>query len=114
MWFSGFSPSALDIELVCLIALADHATFLRERHRLYLDVLRLAAQLRVSFAFPTQTVWQAERDTKAHVDAPVDSVAAIARGRAAGHELGTSTARALGAPPPPVRFDPDDPDAIGR
>ena len=31
-------------------------TELRERHRLFLDIIRLAKRLRVEFAFPTQTI----------------------------------------------------------
>jgi MscS family membrane protein len=113
VWLSGFGPSSLDVEVICMVALADHATFLRERHRLYLDVLRLAARLNVAFAFPTQTVWSATKEGTLHPDNPPDSVQAVLRGRAEAKSLTEQTVQPLGKPGL-VRYLPDDPDAIVR
>jgi hypothetical protein len=82
---------------------------------LLLDVLRLAARLKIDFAFPTQTVNDPEPDPARHADAPQSSDAAITQGRGVAREVASVTlAPYKGAPPPPVRFDPKDPDAIGR
>ena len=46
--------SALDMTVQ--VQIVDLLRRLQERHRLYLDILRLAKRLGVSFAFPTQTL----------------------------------------------------------
>ena len=56
VYFNDFGPSSLDILLYCFVACPDWSSELRERHRLLTDILRLAAQLEIKFAFPTQTV----------------------------------------------------------
>lgn len=40
------SASSLDVEFFCVIQPREHQTFLRERHRMYLDLLRLASASR--------------------------------------------------------------------
>jgi MscS family membrane protein len=115
VWLGGFSASALDVEVICYVRALDYATYTRERHRLFLDILRLARELGVSFAFPTQTVVQAQEGVVDHRDAPATSEEALARGRAAAQQLAAvSVLKFKQAPPPPVRFTPDGPDAIGR
>ena len=57
VYFNKFGPSSLDILLYMFFEVPDWATELRERHRLFVDILRLADKLEVDFAFPTQTVW---------------------------------------------------------
>jgi len=114
VWLANWGASSLDVEFVCFITTTDFATFLRERHRLYLDVLRVAAQLRVAFAYPTQTVWHARAEDVQHPDNPRSGADAVARGRASARTVTeTSLAHLGGQPPPLVRFDPADPDAIG-
>jgi len=115
VWLTGFNASSLEIEVICFVRALDYATYTRERHRLFLDILRLARQLEVSFAFPTQTVVQAPTDAVEHRDLPATSEEALASGRAAAQQLAAvSVLKFKQAPPPPVRFTPDDPDAIGR
>ncbi|MCH7961585.1 MAG: mechanosensitive ion channel family protein, partial [Planctomycetes bacterium] len=65
VWFNRFGPSSLDVLVYAFHQCADWGTELRERHRLFLDILRLAERLGVQFAFPTQTlhVLQQEADT---------------------------------------------------
>ena len=58
--FHGFGPSSLDVLVYCFIDAADWNEELRVRHVLNLDIMRLAQQLRVDFAFPTQTIHIAE------------------------------------------------------
>ncbi len=56
VYFNDFGDSALEIILVCFFEVSDWPTELRERHRLLLDIVNLAEELEISFAFPTQTV----------------------------------------------------------
>ena len=56
VWFNGFGSSSLEVLVYVFYEAPDWSTELRERERLALDILRLADQLGVQFAFPTQTV----------------------------------------------------------
>ena len=56
VYFNAFSGSSLDILLYCFIECPDWSVELREKHRLYVDIVRLAETLGVSFAFPTRTL----------------------------------------------------------
>jgi MscS family membrane protein len=56
VYFNGFGDNALNILLYCFVETPDWATELREKHRLFQDISRLAASLGVSFAFPTRTI----------------------------------------------------------
>jgi hypothetical protein len=56
VYFNEFADSALNILLYAFHEVPDWATELRERHRLFVDIVRLAQRLGVEFAFPTQTL----------------------------------------------------------
>ena len=56
VYLNQFGPSSLDILLYIFHEVPDWSTELRERERMFLDIVRLADQLGVQFAFPTQTV----------------------------------------------------------
>ncbi len=56
VWCNEFGPSSLDVLLYMFFEVPDWNTELRERERFFLDILRLAERIGVSFAFPTQTV----------------------------------------------------------
>jgi len=113
VWLANWGASSLDVELICFITTTEFATFQRERHRLYIDVLRLAKELRVSFAYPTQTVWKGNAEELVHPDAPTDHRDALSRGRASAQSVvATSLGRLGGAAPGPVRFEPGNPDAV--
>lgn len=56
VYFNQFAGSSLDVLLYCFVETPEWATELRERERLFLDILRLAKRLGVQFAFPTQTL----------------------------------------------------------
>ena len=56
VYLNRFGPSSLDILLYIFHEVPDWSTELRERERMFLDIVRLADQLGVQFAFPTQTV----------------------------------------------------------
>ena len=54
--FHGFSAVTLDVLVYCFIDAKDWNEELRTRHVLNLDIMRLAQDLGVEFAFPTQTL----------------------------------------------------------
>ena len=56
VYFNKFASSSLDVLLYTFLNTPDWGTELRERHRLFIDILRLAQRLGVEFAFPTQTL----------------------------------------------------------
>lgn len=56
VYLNQFSASSLDVLLYCFLECPDWSIELRERQRLFLDILRLAQNLGVGFAFPTQTL----------------------------------------------------------
>ena len=56
VYCNDFGASSLDILLYVFFEVPDWNTELRERERLFLDIVRLADQLGVQFAFPTSTV----------------------------------------------------------
>lgn len=56
VWMHQFGASSLDVLVYMFFETPDWSTELRERHRLILDIIRLANRLGVHFAFPTETV----------------------------------------------------------
>lgn len=62
VYLNEFGAHSLDILLYMFFQAPDWPTEIRERHRLMLDVIRLAHSLGVSFAFPTQTLHLVRED----------------------------------------------------
>lgn len=56
VYLNQFGACSLDILLYVFVVVPDWSTELRERERLFLDIMRLAKKLGVEFAFPTQTL----------------------------------------------------------
>jgi MscS family membrane protein len=56
VYFNAFADSSLNILLYAFFQTPDWTTELRERHRLFVDIVRLAHRLGVEFAFPTRTL----------------------------------------------------------
>jgi MscS family membrane protein len=56
VYLNGFSDSSLDIMLYCFVECPDWSVELREKHRLFVDIIKLAEALGISFAFPTRTL----------------------------------------------------------
>jgi len=56
VYVNKFAASSIDIMLYCFHECPDWGIELRERHRLFLDIIRVANSLGVEFAFPTQTI----------------------------------------------------------
>ena len=56
VYFNEYGESSLSVLLYCFIECPDWSVELRERHRLFVDILKLAEGLGVAFAFPTRTL----------------------------------------------------------
>ena len=56
VWLNGFGASSLEILVYVFWEAPDWQTELRERHRLMLDMIRIAGELGIDFAFPTRTL----------------------------------------------------------
>jgi len=90
VYFSALTANSLDVAFVCYLNAPDVATEQRERHRMLADMMRLAQELELSFAFPTQTVqWIATEAAVPPSGPPHDELDARSRGR----ELGARLAR---------------------
>jgi small-conductance mechanosensitive channel len=62
VYLNNFDASSLNILLYCFLDVPDWAIELRERQRLFMDIIRLANRLELSFAFPTQTLHMAQKE----------------------------------------------------
>ncbi|MFB3138616.1 MAG: mechanosensitive ion channel family protein [Phycisphaerales bacterium] len=121
VWLHQFGPSSLDVLVYTFYEAPDWSTELRERHRLIVDIIRLANRLGVAFAFPTQTLHlYQESDDATHTPAPAPVAGQqrqmMREGRAAVRELtGNAEWRKrkpgphqIGQPEPIDRDDDDD------
>ncbi len=66
VWCHEFGDSSLNILIYVFHEVPDWSTELRERERLFLDIVRLADKLGVQFAFPTQTVHLYKEEHKSY------------------------------------------------
>lgn len=113
-WVNQFAASSIDILLYCFHETPDWATELRERHRLFLDIIRLAKRLGVEFAFPTQTIHIArdggedQPSTAPSMGRPADARTpkkqAAELGRKEAAEVAARTLEEAGGRPPPFKF----------
>ena len=87
----------------------DWSTELRERHRLFTDIIRLAKGLDIEFAFPTQTLYLRSDETPTHEGLATPGEAFILGRRKAKQVVRENLAR--GVIPPPVAFGPLDGDS---
>lgn len=85
-----FESSSLDVLLYVFFAVPDWSAELRARHQLAVDIIRLAENLGVDFAFPTQTLYL-QRPGSGDILAPEGYAERIHEN----HRLGQETARAL-------------------
>ncbi|MBX3730346.1 MAG: mechanosensitive ion channel family protein [Candidatus Sumerlaeia bacterium] len=109
VYFHQYGPHSLDILLYMFFQVPDWGTELRERHRLNADIHRLAKQLGVEFAFPTQTLHLLRGQAETHPDGtPVSDAEAIAgaleRSRATVSDIVGRTLGPPGVLPPTVNF----------
>lgn len=109
VYVSEFADSSINILLYCFHECPDWGTELRERQRLYLDILRLAQRLGVEFAFPTRTLHlyhESSPDSSPPSPPPVpgDWDAAEEFGRKQARDLAREFAEHPGERPPPVTY----------
>ncbi len=108
VWLHEFAGSSLNILLYVFHETPDWATELRERERLFLDIIRLADQLGVQFAFPTQTIHLYNEDPNApHHPAQAPSATADQHAMTQGIQLAQRITQAQPwhhAKPGPVEF----------
>jgi MscS family membrane protein len=82
VWLNQFDAASLNILLYCFHETPEWGTELRERHRLFLDIIRLAQRLGVEFAFPTQTLYMRQNTPGANSpEAPPTPEEALTLGR---------------------------------
>ncbi|MAF65934.1 MAG: hypothetical protein CMJ84_09805 [Planctomycetes bacterium] len=106
VYLNSFADSSLGIMLYCFVETPDWSTELRERHRLFNDILRVAEELKVSFAFPTQTLHMVQPADLEHPDRPADAVAGVEAGRGVGRGVAERGLAPFGGNrPPPVVID---------
>ena len=84
--FNSYGPDYLEVMLYCFLKVPDWATELVERQNIYLEIYRLAAELKVEFAFPTRTLNIEQMPEKTNVRPPheVDDMALAASAAAFG------------------------------
>jgi MscS family membrane protein len=90
VYANAFGSSSIDVMIYVFHEVPDWSAELRERHRLMLDILRLANRLGVTIAYPTQLVYHAA-DPGAAEPAPWPEAGRVA----AEGELGRREARAI-------------------
>jgi len=113
VYFSGFGDSSLEILLYLFVKTPDWATELREKHRFFLDILRLAGELGVEFAFPTRTIHMIESRMPDHGQPPASVREARRGARAKAREI-VDEFTGAGIPPPVVISERPDDDAEGN
>jgi MscS family membrane protein len=106
VYFNEYGAASLNVLVYVFWATPDWSMELRERHRFLLDILRLAKQLDVEFAFPTQTLYLKQGDTAQTATGPfkpgMSYEDALERGR---QEAESIVSQTLGRDiPGPVEF----------
>lgn len=103
IYLNDLGASSLSVLVYVFWETPDWATELRERHRFLLDCLRLARELGVEYAFPTQTLYLRNEDwaEPVHGEPPLASAADHGRETAA-RIVGRTTGS--GVRPPPVEI----------
>lgn len=109
VYLNDFGESSLNILLYCFVETPEWGTELRERHRLLVDIIRLARALDVEFAFPTRTLFMREEAHQSPEAVAAESSAAEGKGRQAARAIVAETLVRAGTVPPPVRFIVDEP-----
>jgi len=108
VYLNELTDSSLNVLLYCFVETPEWATELREKHRLYADILRVADELGVSFSFPTQTIHMARPEDLAHDDVPSGDLEGKRVGRRAADAVvqrSMADFGGAGAIPPPVSIE---------
>jgi len=62
VYFNNYADFSLNILVYLFWEVPDWGQELQERHRLFLDILRLSQKMKIDFAFPTQTLHMFKED----------------------------------------------------
>lgn len=100
VYFNEFGSSSLDVMLYCFLETPDWSMELRERHRLFADILRVAEELKVSFAFPSTSLYMVTGEDTIHPNRPIDAQEGKVTGRAIGERVATETLKPYGGNKP--------------
>jgi MscS family membrane protein len=100
VYFVDFGDSALEVLLYAFVETPDWAMELREKHRLMADILRVAHELGVEFAFPTQTVHLVQDEVEQHGDSPETDPEGARLGREVGAAVAARTLKPYGGSRP--------------
>ena len=103
VYLNDLGASSLSVLVYIFWETPDWATELRERHRFLVDALRLARQLGVEYAFPTQTLYLRNEDYQPPVHGEPPLSEAAQQGRDAAAQIVAATTGA-GVRPPPVQL----------
>jgi len=107
--------ASLDVLLYAFVETPDWSTELREKHRLFADILRLAEKLNVNFAFPTQTIHLAKPEDLEHPDRPESDLTGADLGRSVADEVVEHSMAPFGGDlPPPVVIQTNPVAAVDR
>ena len=99
-WFNQFGASSLDILVYIFHECPDWSMELREKHRLYADILRLAGELEVEFAFPSHSVYMVPPGAKEHANRPQSDQEGTQLGRAVGSQVAAHSLSPFGGDKP--------------
>ncbi|MDP7742458.1 MAG: mechanosensitive ion channel family protein [Lentisphaeria bacterium] len=104
--FNGYGNSSLDVMLYCFLKVPDWATELVERQNIYLEILRLASEIGVDFAYPTQSLHIETFPEKEGVREPhrIDEEALAAGASAFGPDGSKSSPHGRGLFVPPYKM----------
>lgn len=112
VYFNQFNSASLDILLYCFLDTNDWAIELRERQRLFVDIIRLAGRMEVEFAFPTQTIHMANPDAlhPAEKETSLDNInSAIMNGRQLSSDIISQSVPEKSSIPGKINFDTGNP-----
>lgn len=102
VYLNQFKESSIDVLLYCFVEVPDWSVELQERHRLFVDIMRLAERLGVQFAFPTRTL-HLFNEQQADGGPPLDLSDPVAAGRREAAEVAGPLSMDA-ARPGPVEF----------
>jgi MscS family membrane protein len=109
VWLDEFSGGSFNILLNCFLIAPDWSTEAREKHRLLLDIIRLAYELGIQFGLPSQAIYMAKEQPlpaifpeKGSIKKHADSEMIYADKKA--REIATSGLGGEGVKPPPFDF----------
>ena len=105
VYLNNFNTSSLDILLYVFHECPDWSTELRERHRLMNDIIRLANNMGVEFAFPTSTLYMQQVDASNGSSLNMNEADAMLEGRRQASQIVRDTLGENPPVPPPVAFD---------